>query len=123
MKSLIASAMIFFSLLCSANEENNATWNKERNAVAFCLYENESKCYIIKDEITINVSQVENTNIEKLGIAKKETYEKVITMPVKWTSSDNAVLIVSFKTEAWLAGKKYTAIEPVAIKNGEYIQR
>ena len=123
MKALITALIIFCSLLCEANEKENSIWSKQGNAVAFCLYENESKCYVIADKNIINVSQVENANIGKLGILRKSAYEKVLTTPVEWLDSGNENLIVSFKTEAWLSGKKYTVTEPVLIKNGEYQQR
>lgn len=123
MKTLTTALIIFCSLLCEANEKENSIWSKQGNAVAFCLYENESKCYVIAGEKIINVSQVENSNIGKLGILKKSAYEKVLTTPVEWLNSENETLMFSFKTEAWLSGKKYTVTEPVLIKNGEYRQR
>lgn len=123
MKEFIATLILFCSLLCIANENGTAIWNQERSAAAFCSHESESKCYVITKENTINVSQVENTNIGKLGIAKKEEYEKVVTMPVEWLKSENEIIKVSFKTEAWLSGKKLSAIEVVVIRNGVYLQR
>lgn len=123
MKEFIATLIAFYSLLCGASENGTAIWNPERSAVAFCSHEGESRCYVISGENTINVSQVENANIGKLGTAKKEEYEKVVTTPVKWLKSENEILMVSFKTEAWLSGEKLSAIEPVVIKNGNYLQR
>ena len=63
MKELITVLILFGSLLCGANENGSAIWNQERNAVAFCSSDGDSRCYVIYEENAINVSQVENANI------------------------------------------------------------
>lgn len=37
----------------------------------------------------------------------------------KWLKSKNNEHLVSFKTQAWLNGKKHTVSEPVLVKNGK----
>jgi len=103
-----------------AENEKNVLWNKDKNAVAFCVSESESLCFIVAGETVANVSQAENVNIGKLGITPKSKYERVITVPTKWLRSNNNEFMVSFTTQAWLSGQRYTVTEPVFVKNGKY---
>jgi len=122
-KLLFTTCIIFASSISYSENEKNVLWNKDRSAVAFCVSENESLCFIVSGEMVANVSQVENGNIGKLGITPKSKYEKVITFPTKWLQSNNNEFMISFTTQAWLSGQRYTVTEPVLVKNGKYWER
>jgi len=124
MKRIILFAyIILVSSSLYADTEKNVLWNNEKSAIAFCVSEPESRCFIVVDESAIDVSQVENANIGKLGIAPKEKYERVITFPAKWLRSKTNEYMVSFTTKAWLSGQRHTVTEPVLVKNGKYTVR
>jgi len=120
MKKSLLTALLLASFISHAEANKNVLWNAENSAVAFCVVEQESQCFIVAEETAINVSQVENANIGKLGITPKEKYEKVITFPTKWLQSNKNEYLVLFTTQAWLSGQRYTVKEPVFVKNGKY---
>ncbi len=97
--------------------------NSEKSALAGCVLEKVSSCYVISGELNVNVSQAGNLNLGKLALSSKDKYEKVITFPVEWLKSNDGELMVLFKTQVWMAGKRYTVTEPVLVKNGKYVVR
>lgn len=121
---LLSAAFIFlYSSYSFSGIERHELWSGGKSALAFCVLAKASSCYVISDELKVNVSQVENLNLGKLGLSSKYKYEKVITFPVEWLKSGDGELMVLFKTQAWMAGKRYTVTEPVLIKNGKYVVR
>lgn len=119
---MLATIFIFFYSAGSFSETHEL-WDNEKQALAYCDVGNELSCYIIFDQLKVNVSQVESLNLRKLGSASRDKYERVITIPVKWSKSSDSELIVLFKTQAWVKGKRYTVTEPVLIRNGKYTVR
>ena len=95
-------------------------WNESHTAVAVCLKKVTTKCFVIDSENITDVSKIEQSNLGKLGIAKKAEYKSVQTKPIEWLSSKENLFLVSFQTRAWLKGQRYTVAGPAAVTNGEY---
>lgn len=106
MQQLIISVVIFmFSFSSLANE---VLWRGDKNALAFCKLKKDSKCFVVVNEYSTDVSAIENKNIGKLGKTPKEQYNKVVTFPSKWQRTGSNGDLIIFTTQAWFKGQKYT---------------
>ena len=108
--------------LSKINEQDNVKYllNGDNSALAICYIQNPNKCYILNKKTLVDVSQMENANLGKLGLRKRNEYEKILSIPEKWEESNNGVYLVWFKTQAWRNGQRYTVKEPVYVENGIY---
>ncbi len=95
-------------------------WNKEKTALAFCTKEIPTKCYVVDSAQVVDVTALELANIGKLGLYSRQDYEKIISLPHKWLRTESDFYLVSFKTQAWRNGQRYTVKEPTLVKNGMY---
>lgn len=94
-------------------------WNNDQTAVAVCGNNTSTKCYISDSENTVDVSNIQLSNIGKLGVSDMHEYESISTEK-KWISSEGTSYLVSFQTRVWLKGQRYTVSGPVAVVNGKY---
>jgi hypothetical protein len=102
------------------NIDSSCLWNNERTAIAVCSTEPVTKCFIVDSKNTTNVSRIQQSNLGKLGIAKKTKYESIQTKPKEWLSSKQNQYLVLFQTSAWFNDQRYTVSGPAAVTNGEY---
>lgn len=112
--------LVLFSIGVSSEEVNTSVLNSDGAARASCSNIGIPVCQVVVGEVEVDVSQVTFVNLGKLGIAKKEDYEKIVTKPVKWLKSTVELQIIEFQTQAWRNGQRYTVSEPVLINNGKY---
>ena len=97
--------LLFVFSSSSADEAKEVVWSEDMKSLAFCVAEVESRCYVVTDEVPVDVSYIENANVGKLGVKSKSEYERVVTHPVKWVKSGNEGVIFFFETDAWLSGQ------------------
>ncbi|MDO5653858.1 MAG: hypothetical protein Q4G39_07115 [Brachymonas sp.] len=99
----------------------SAIWNAEKTAAVTSLPAEAGtilKAYIQQQDETfleIDLSEVENGNIGKLGHDRKK-FERVETKPIKWISRQDDLLQVEIQTQAWRAGRRYTVSEPLIFR-------
>lgn len=101
----------------------SAIWNTDKTAMAICFQSKPSKCYVLRDDRPVDVSDVETVNLGKLGTASQSEYEHYETQPAKWLESSDETLQVLFTTEAWRSGQRFQASEPLIIRNGKPLSR
>lgn len=117
---------IFFTLpLISFAETRESLWSNNKKAEAVCInrLEGGNHCFIIIGNKKVDITAVENTNLGKLSVKPRNAYSKIISFPSKWLKSTEEEYVVNITTQAWFKGQRYTATEPVYIKNGAYHQR
>ncbi|WP_448549353.1 hypothetical protein [Thalassotalea fusca] len=95
-------------------------WNKEMTALAFCTKEIPNKCYVVDSVQVADVTALESANLGKLGLYSRQDYQKIISFPHKWLRTEKDFYLVSFKTQAWRNGQRYTVKEPALVENGKY---
>ena len=120
-KLTISVVICLFSFSSFAS---NVIWRDDKNALAFCNKTEESFCFVVVNNISTDVSIIENKNIGKLGVTPKAEYDKVVTFPSTWqrTGSDGDFII--FTTQAWLKGQRYTTKGMVFVNSdGKYIHQ
>ena len=101
----------------------NYLWNPTKTALAFCTLEQPNRCYIVDSKNVADVTAMEASNLGKLGLYPRKSYEKVVSLPVKWLKTEKELHLVLFKTQAWRKGKRYTVKEPTLAENGKYFGR
>jgi hypothetical protein len=112
-----------FSMTSFSKTESDELWNNDHTAVAFCIVNQVTECFIKTDTNIVNVSEVEDTNLGKIGTGNRESYEKIVTFPERWISSTESEHKIIFVTHAWNTGKRYAAKEIVLVKDGKYSTR
>ena len=96
-------------------------WNPDRNAIAVSSVSiNKTTVYIFiiqPDEsyLPVNLSDVEDANLRKLGLCDRSCYSKVKTEAIRWLPSSTSVLKILIQTQAWKNGQRHTMSEPVTI--------
>jgi len=114
-KPEIAIFLFVFSSLSCATE---VFWSEDKKALAFCdKKENKTQCFVVCNNQATNVSDVELSNLGKIG---KYNYERVITLPYKWESNDTTSCMFLFETQAWFNNQQLSAKEPVWVSDGSY---
>lgn len=106
-----------------ADQIENYLWNPSKTALAFCTLEQPNSCYIVDSTNVADVTAMEASNLGKLGFFSRKSYDKVVSLPVKWLKTENGLHLVMFKTQAWRNGQRYTVKEPTLAKNGKYSGR
>lgn len=120
----IAFLMLLIALsFCSHADQETSLWSENKEAKAVCVNSTKTSCFIFIGNHKVDISQVENINLGKLGIKARDTYSKVKSFPSKWLKSDDGEFIVVITTEAWLEGELYTVSEPVYVKGWVYLSR
>ncbi|SDB45040.1 hypothetical protein SAMN02927930_01744 [Pseudidiomarina indica] len=106
-------------------EEKVSLWSEGGGAEAVCINESKmiSHCFIVVGDVRIDISEVEASNLGKLGLRPKEAYSKVINIPSKWLKVAKNEYMVEITTHAWFEGQRYTVKEPAYVKDGKYYQR
>ncbi len=100
--------------------DQNCLWNETHTAAAVCANETLKKCFIADSKNVTDVSNIQSSNLGKLGVTKKSEYSSVSTKPKEWVSSKENTHVVTFQTRAWLKGQRYTVSGPAAAVNGKY---
>jgi hypothetical protein len=96
-------------------------WNATNTAVAISVQRPSGSAvlaFIVQatgEWVAIDVSDVERTNLGKLGIARAG-YDKVETEPVRWLAGRDGSFQIVLRTRAWKAGRRFTASEPLLIR-------
>lgn len=109
--------------VCSYGDQGISLWSDNKEAKAVCINDTKTSCFIFIGSQKINISQVENINLGKLGAKARDAYSKVKSFPSKWLKSDDGEFMVIITTEAWSKGQLYTVSEPVHVKDGVYLTR
>lgn len=106
-------------------EEKVSLWSEGGEAEAVCINESgiRNHCFIVVADVHIDVSQVEASNLGKLGLRPRDAYSKVLNIPSKWLKVAKNEYMVEITTHAWFEGQRYTVKEPVYVKDGKYHQR
>ncbi|NHB57067.1 hypothetical protein G9F32_03335 [Acinetobacter sp. 194] len=61
----------------------------------------------------IDISQVEGMNLGKLGLGRREYYDRIETTPIAWVQRNDGKFQVDIQTQVWKNGKRQTVKEYV----------
>lgn len=124
MRTLLILFLGFSSLLLLAEPQSKVVWSEDKNSHAFCTNTSKPECYLVCEEQLVNVSQVINSNLGKLGTSRRNEYEKVITFPTRWIDHKSEQgCMFEFKTQAWKQEKRYSVYELVYVEGGTFHSR
>jgi hypothetical protein len=96
-------------------------WDGDGSAVAISILRGRSSIVFVflKREdgsfLAVDVSGVELGNCGALGRRRSE-YERCETVPIKWFPREEGRFRVLMRTRAWKDGQRYTATEPLLIR-------
>lgn len=117
-------AMFGLAVSTQLNAEipQNALWNQDKSVAVST--ENLSKRTLVTAYVvqgvgkikTIDLSVVEGQNLAKLGFYKTLKFEKIKTRPLKWIERNDDLLQITFQTQIWQNGQRYTSSESLLFK-------
>ena len=99
----------------------NAFWGPDNSVLAVTFSKEEGTlCLVVFHDKNsqlkvVDVSPVESGNFGKLGF-RRSHYQKYTTFPKKWIAREDDLIQISFVTQAWLNGQRYTVSEPLIIQ-------
>ena len=97
------------------------SWNADKSAIAVTLYKPKKTVvfiFIQQDEKkykAVDISQIEDGNLGKLGMARRMEYSKIETIPTEWRNRDDSSYQVVLRTRVWKDGQRYTVYEELII--------
>ena len=125
MKPIVLMLFMFFGINFAVagtliDIPSDAFWNQERTAaISFKPSKNKTKIvfYLIQDGQVhfLDVSNVENQNIGKLGTLKSVSYDSINSKPIAWIHRADGKYQVEVQTQAWRKGQRFTVKEWVVV--------
>lgn len=123
MKTATLFLVLFLFSAYAYSDGRKELWSEGKEAVAVCEMGEPNSCYVVIGATKVDISQVENANIGKLGLRPKSAYDKVISFPSLWVKVRKPAYMVQVTTQAWFEGRRYTVSGPAYIKHGIYVPR